>query len=110
VYRGVSAEHPALGAAREGRVVPGNIHGTVSAEAHNAGGMAGDSPFTSWTHSLEVARHHAMKDGAGGVILRLPTGAPPPGAGWSWAWSPDIYVELEVLLRGMREGAAVMVP
>jgi hypothetical protein len=110
VYRGVHAGHPAMKDALVGRVVPGNPAGTVTAEAHNLGGMAADSPFTSWTHSYEVALDHALKEGPGGVILRLPTGAPPPGATWSWVWSPDEYVELEVLLFGVREGATVLKP
>jgi hypothetical protein len=106
----VSAGHPALDAALEGRVVPGNVAGTVTEEAHNLGGVAADSPFTSWTHSYDVALSHAAKDGAGGVVLRFPTGAAPPGASWSWAWSPDVYGESEVLLRGVREGATVIRP
>jgi hypothetical protein len=53
---------------------------------------------------------HATKEGPGGVILRFPTGAPPEGATWSWAWSPDVFGEQEVLLKGVREGAKVIHP
>jgi hypothetical protein len=110
VYRGVHAGHPAMEAAQSGRVVPGNVAGTVTEEAHNLGGVAADSPFTSWTHDPAVAARQANSSGPGGVVLRLPTGAPPEGATWSWAWSPDVFNESEVLLRGVREGAEVLPP
>jgi hypothetical protein len=110
IYRGVSARHPALEAALEGRVVPGDIAGTVTEEAHNLGGQAANSPFTSWTHDLNEALWHANKDGPGGVVLSFPLGPPPPGAGWSWTWSPDAYGEMEVLLKGARDGAMVIRP
>jgi RHS repeat-associated protein len=105
LYRGVHAGHPEIEAARAGRAVPGNLRGTVTAAEHNAGGVSANSPFTSWTRDINVARRIA---GENGVILRVPTGAPPPGATWSWEWSPDIYHEGEVLLRGVREGCTVI--
>ncbi len=105
LYRGVHAGHPAIEAARAGRVVPGNIRGVVTAAEHNLGAVSAHSPFTSWTTDLSVARLYA---GENGVILRVPTGAPPPGATWSWQWSPDIFHEGEVLLRGIREGCTIM--
>jgi RHS repeat-associated protein len=104
LYRGVSAKHPTLKDAKEGRVIPGDVNGKVSANAHNLGGQADKSPFTSWTRDPKVAEFHAGKDGPGGVVLRVPTGAPPSSASWSWQWSPDIYGEQEVLLRGIRIG------
>ena len=107
LYRGVHVGHPALPDALAGRVVPGNPAGTITPELHNDGNWAGQSPFTSWTRSVEVAKFHAGKAGAGGVILRVPQGAPPPGASWSWEWSPDEYGEQEVLMRGIREGVQV---
>ncbi len=110
VYRGVHAGHPALENASKGRVTPGNVNGTVTSEAHNLGGLSSESPYTSWSHSLEEARYHALKQGEGGVILRLPTGTPPPKASWSWEWSPNEWGEHEVLLRGVREGATVLKP
>jgi hypothetical protein len=110
LYRGVSADHPAIEAARAGKVVPGNVEGTVTAELHNAGNHSADSPFTSWTRDPSVAEAFANRAGPGGVVLRVPEGGPPPGAAWSWAWSPDIYHEQEVLLRGIREGVEVLSP
>ncbi|WP_431288463.1 RHS repeat domain-containing protein [Roseateles chitinivorans] len=108
LYRGVPAGHPALRAAKQGRVEPGNVSGTVTPEAHNLGGQAANSPFTSWTRDPSIAATHAAKNGPGGVVLRLPQGAPPPGAKWGWEWSPDVWGESEVLLRGTRIGAQVM--
>ena len=108
VYRGVHARHPEIEAARNGTVRPGNVNGTVTPEVHNGGGFAQDSPYTSWTRRLEVAQRNALKEGAGGVVLRLPVGAPPPGATWSWEWSPDSWFEDEVLLKGIRTGAEVL--
>ena len=96
--------------ALQGKAIPGNPAGTVTADAHNLGGMAADSPFTSWTHDYAVAKYHALKSGSGGVILRVPTGVPPAGATWRWEWSPDVWHESEVLLWGTREGAAVLKP
>ncbi len=69
------------------------MNGTVTPEEHNAGGMADKSPYTSWSHEdIETARFHANKDGPGGVILRVPVGAPKEGDTWSWEWSPDEYL------------------
>jgi len=114
LYRGVSAGHPALEAALKGRAVPGNVLGKVTEEAHNLGGVAAESQFTSWTRSFERATEHANKNGPGGVILQAPVGAPPKGASWSWSWSwswsPDIYHESEVLLRGVRDGLKRIFP
>lgn len=108
LYRGVHAGHPAFEDALLGRAMPGDINGIVSAAEHNAGGVAAESPFTSWTSDLEVALSNANKKGEGGLLLRVRTGAPPPGAGWSWEWSPDIFGESERLLRGVREGCDVI--
>jgi RHS repeat-associated protein len=110
IYRGVHAGHPEYDVAARGIVLPGNPAGNVTAEAHNLGGVAADSPFTSWTHSLDVARFHATKDGPGGLILRVPQGAPEPGATWRWEWSPDVWGEQEVLLWGTRRGVEVIQP
>jgi hypothetical protein len=51
--------HPEIKAARLGSAIPGNVNGTVTAEAHNLGGVAADSPFTSWTRDLSTAVLHA---------------------------------------------------
>lgn len=108
LYRGVSAKHPALSSAKKGDVTPGNVNGTVTPDMHNAGGYAANSPFTSWTRDPNIAAQHAAKHGDGGVILRVPQGAPPKGSKWSWEWSPDIYGEQEVLMRGARSGVEVL--
>jgi len=107
LYRGVSSGHPELSTAMAGRVIPGDIDGIVSAEAHNLGGAASASPFTSWTRDIDIALSHANKDGVGGVLLRVPEGAPSQFDSWSWEASPDVWYESEVLLRGMREGVDV---
>jgi len=108
LYRGVHAGHPALDAAMEGTVVPGDVNGTVTAAEHNIGGVSAESPYTSWTTNESVARANADKFGPGGVVLRVPAGAPPAGATWSWEWSPDLFGEDEVLLRGIRTGVEVL--
>ena len=108
LYRGVSAGHPAIDSASQGRVIPGNVNGTISAEAHNLGGQAANSPFTSWTRDPAIAATHAGKNGPGGVVLRVPQGAPSAGAKWSWEWSPDVWGESEVLMRGTRSGLEVL--
>ncbi len=108
LYRGVSVGHPVIDAAKQGRVMPGNVNGTVSAEAHNLGGQAASSPFTSWTRDPAIAATHAAKNGPGGVVLRVPQVAPPAGAKWSWEWSPDVWGESEVLMRGIRSGVEVI--
>ena len=90
--------------------MPGNINGTISAAEHNYGGVSAESPFTSWTSNIDVARGWASAQGPGGALLRLQMGAPEPGASWSWEWSPDIYFEQEMLLRGTRTGAEVIQP
>ena len=76
---------------------------------HNMGGYEAQSPFTSWTPKPEIAALHAAKHGPGGVVLRVPTGAPPPGATWRWEYQyHDEYAELEILLKGIRDGADVI--
>ena len=108
LYRGLHAKHPAMAEALEGRVEPGNPEGVVTPETHNLGGYSADSPYTSWTRDYDVALEYAKSEGPGGIVIRVPTGAPPLGATWSWAWSPDVYHEAEVLLKGIREGAKVI--
>ena len=107
VYCGVHAGHPTLGSALKGDVEPGDVNGIVTPEEHNRGGFSARSPFTSWTRDRDVARGYAASEGAGGVILRLPIGAPSPSDEWWWEWSPDEFFEDEVLLRGRRTGATV---
>jgi hypothetical protein len=68
-------------------------------------GETAESPYTSWTRRLEIAEWHA---GVGGVILEWELGEPPAGAAWSWEWSPDPFLEGEVLIRGAIHGATVI--
>jgi RHS repeat-associated protein len=110
VYRGVSANHPALADAKKGVATPGNINGTVSPDEHNLGGRSADSPYTSWTHRRETAEWWAKRQGPGGVVLEVPTGRPGPKDCWSWEYSIDEYGEQEVLLKGQRKGAKVTKP
>lgn len=110
LYRGVHALHPALANAKRGKVVPGDIHGSVTPEEHNRGGASDASPYTSWTMDREAAEYHARRFGPGGVILRLPTIGPEAHDAWSWERSPDIFEEEEILLRGARSGATVELP
>ncbi|MCY1022376.1 RHS repeat-associated core domain-containing protein [Pyxidicoccus sp. MSG2] len=107
LYRGVSAKHPEIESARQGIARPGDVNGTVTAEEHNMGGVADVSPYTSWARTPRIAMDNAVKDGSGGVILRVRTGAPPPEAKWRWVWSPDEWGEGEMLLHGIREGIDV---
>lgn len=107
LYRGIPANHPAMAAALRGEVVPGNIQSNLTPEEHNLGGQQANSPFTSWTRDRSVAERYAKRFGPGGIILRLPAQAPQPGDSWRWEWSPDIYGEAEVLLRGFASGATV---
>ena len=110
LYRGIHAGHPDYENALQGKVAPGNINGSATPEMHNAGGHAENSPFTSWTRDPATAVKHAEKYGDGGVVLRVPTGAPPEGAGWKWEWSPDEWNEQEVLLQGSRSNIEVYKP
>jgi hypothetical protein len=99
-----------MDAALKGIVIPGDVNGSVSAEEHNLGGYSGQSPFTSWTETEEIARSYAKSQGPGGLILRVLVGPPPEKASWSWTLSPDVFCEGEVLLRGIRSGVEVMLP
>jgi RHS repeat-associated protein len=103
VYRGISPSHPAYADALQGNAYPRNPASQVTPEEHNLGNT--DSPFTSWSHDPDIARRFAGDDG---VVMRWPTGAPPEGAPWSYEWSPDVFMEKEVLIRGPVEGAQVM--
>jgi len=107
LYRGVASDHPGYADALQGNAYPSNPESTLSAEEHNLNGGGADSPFTSWTRSLDVAQGKA---GADGAILQWQTGAPPAGAPWSFEWSPDVWGEQEVLIRGPIEGARVIQP
>ncbi|MEN5172302.1 RHS repeat-associated core domain-containing protein [Acinetobacter higginsii] len=107
LYRGVHAEHPELENAKKGIVNPGKLDGTASADAHNAGGVQSNSPYTSWSRSKEVAEGFGKSKGEGGVLLRVPVGAPKENDKWKWEYSPDIWGEQEVLMKGTRKGVEV---
>ena len=104
VFRGVPQDHFRFKQAIQGIARPRRAQGATTPELHNAG-ITEDSPFTSWTRSLDVAARYS---GKGGVILVWPLGLPPAGAKWSWEWSPDVYFEQEVLIRGTIRGATVI--
>ncbi|QZP30720.1 hypothetical protein [Pseudomonas sp. DR48] len=78
--------HPAENDAFSGKVTPGKIDGVVNPDDHNYGGHSGDSPYTSWTRSPDIARQFAKEDG---LILRVKIGAPKEGDKWSWQYSED---------------------
>ena len=109
LYRGVGPNHPNFENYRNGDIIPGDVNGTVTPEDHNLYGddpfVQSQSPYTSWTRDPALA---ASRAGDGGVLLQVPTGAPPPGAAWSWEWSPDEFGESEVLMKGTRSGAGVV--
>lgn len=102
LYRGVHAAHPALEDARRGEVRPANPESTMSPQEHNVGGVFARSPFTSWTHNIDLALWHANQNGVGGVMLRVPIGPPAASETWTWVRSEDGWYEDEVLLRGVR--------
>lgn len=93
--------HPEAENAINGIVKPVNVNSQISPETHNLGGFYGDSPFTSWTTSIDKAKEFAGKDG---IILRVTQGAPKPNDTWNWEFSIDEYMEYEILLKGIRTG------
>ena len=108
VYRGVHAGHPALAEARKGVVYPGKIDGSLTPADHNKGEVSHISQYTSWTRDRAIAKFHAEKFGPGGVVVEFPFDHPNPGDEWAWETSPDEFDEQEVLLRGIRSGATVI--
>lgn len=106
-YRGYHAGHLKIENARKGIIRPGDEHGTVTPEEHNRGGVSSISPFTSWTDSIAVARRFANEEGPGGIIVKVPRGAPPQGATWKWEFSFDEYMEREILLKGTRNDSTI---
>ena len=107
LYRGINGAHPGLALALRGIVIPGNLEGVVTPEDHNEGGPEAYSPYTSWTHSIEIARGYARRV-PGGVVLRVPAGNPKSSDTWHWEWSPDEFYEQEILLYGVRMDAEVI--
>jgi RHS repeat-associated protein len=108
LYRGIKRGHPDEINALKGIVEPGDVNSTITAEQHNQGGVSHRSPYTSWSWDPNVAKNFAKEDG---VILRVKAGGAPADGPWTWAISPDIYYEKEVLLKGIRtEGIEVYLP
>ncbi|SHM97154.1 RHS repeat-associated core domain-containing protein, partial [Halomonas cupida] len=108
LYRGVSANHPALDDATQGVVRPANPNANLSPEQHAEGGLTGESQYVSWTPDKSLALQHANKDGAGGVLLSVPQGAPQSGDSWSWGWTHiNDWGEAEMLQEGTRTGVNV---
>jgi hypothetical protein len=102
IYRGVHCWHPALAEARAGRVVPGNVNGTVTPQQHNDGGYSDQSPYTSWTTRKEVADYYARRHlGGYGVILTK------TAKRTELVHSPDLMNEGEVFLHGAVGGCQV---
>jgi hypothetical protein len=102
VYRGVHAKHPMRAAALKGTVVPGDPNGDITPEQHNLQDQSAISPFTSWTHSEEIAREFANSSGAGGIVLRLPIEEPPDrGDTWDWVESPDSITSERFCFAGL---------
>lgn len=97
LYRGIVADHPGFADGLKGNVYPRDPASTVTGEEHNLGNTK--SPFTSWTRDIDVAKRYAGEDG---IILRTPAGKVP---GRSYEWSPDVFYESEILIRGPVEGA-----
>jgi hypothetical protein len=110
LFRGVHANHPELNNAMLGSVIPGDINSSVSPAAHNAGGVAHMSPYTSWTSDPDVANGYALSSGPGGVVLKVFSSPPSSKDAWRWEDSPDIYFEQEVLLFGVRHNVSVLRP
>ncbi|WP_206194078.1 hypothetical protein [Serratia microhaemolytica] len=109
LYRGVSAKHPDIELAKKGTVKPAKPDADLTPEQHAEGGLTGESQYVSWTPNKELALQHANKDGSGGVLLEVPTGAPPAGATWSWGWTHiNQWNEVEMLQLGTRKGAKVI--
>lgn len=90
VFRGISRDHPRYNLAQHGIVVPRNLFGAHNIDAHNYG--SSKTGLTSWTRTRAVAETYAEP---GGVILE----ATVPGN--RILWSPDVWYENEVLMRGI---------
>lgn len=109
-YRGVSANHPMIEDARRGVVSPAIPGAHLTPEDHAEGGLSGQSQYVSWTSNKDLAEYHMNKDGPGGVLLRVPTGAPEPGDTWKWGWvHVNDWSEPEFLQEGTRTGIEVII-
>lgn len=97
MYRGVSANHPGLSDAQQGRAIPRGGHSDPV--RHNEGGT--QSEFTSWMTDPKVAEGFANTQGPGGVVLKQSVDRK------SLIRSPDVYYERELLRQGPVSGATV---
>lgn len=97
VFRGVCQTHAHYYLAKEGIVIPRNLLGTTDIDVHNYG--TSNSALTSWTRDKSVAETHAGQEG---VILEVTV----PGN--RLGWSPDVWYEQEVLVRGLVCGAKII--
>jgi hypothetical protein len=96
VFRGVPRDHPRFFLASHGLVVPRNPFGLRDIDSHNFG--SAKSAFTSWTRTRSIGVTYAEPDG---ILLE----ASLPGN--RLQWSPDIWMENEVLIEGIVAGAKV---
>ncbi len=90
VYRGLHSGHPEIANGREGRIYPDKFDGEITPAQHNAGGVSGDSPYTSWSFDLAVAERAATDRKGPGIVLRLPFRAPGSKDDWRWVDSPNL--------------------
>jgi hypothetical protein len=106
IYRGLGPNHPRLGAAREGLIVPTDPQGHIDAGRHR-GGETDDTGLTSWSFDKETARRFATEPGVGtGILLEMifdPRSPENPG-GHSFLEIGD-FRDSEVMLEGPARGA-----
>jgi len=99
IYRGVHPDHPDYVNAVQGKSVPWGGHSDPL--NHNLGNNK--SEFTSWTTEIRTAETFATgKPGA--VILEQSVKRK------ELVWSPDNFLEDEVLRYGLTEGAKIREP
>lgn len=106
-YRGYHAGHPALEAALEGKISPQNPAATLTPTEHCENFFVGGSQYTSWTTSRMIAQMNALKNGPGGIVVRVRLAPAPKGATWKWVSSPDTQGESEILMEGVRSDATL---
>ena len=96
VYRGVHPSHPDYKNALKGESVPWGGHRDIA--LHNYGDNKSD--FTSWTTNPDIARRFAT-DKPDAIILEQQVKRK------DLIWSPDIFMEHEVLRLGPTNGATI---
>jgi hypothetical protein len=102
LYRGLSASHKDFAKGKKGVVEPATVLQSQESDwnalfdmaaTHNLASRKTDSPFTSWTRTLEVAKQHA---GDSGIVLTATVG----NQITKCFPSPDEWNEDEVLVLG----------